>query len=45
MLNKIMLAFCIIAWVFIIPYMMFDINEHLDNCQHILEQINVQRDF
>jgi uncharacterized protein YoxC len=40
MINKLIIAFCIIAWVVIIPYMMHDIDTTLDNCQNILEQIN-----
>ena len=40
MLNKIMLAFCIISWVFIIPYMMFDINSSLERCQQLTDEIN-----
>lgn len=39
MLNKLMIIFCIISWVVIIPYMMFDIEQTLDNCEQHLTQI------
>ena len=52
MLNKLMIAFCIISWVVIIPYMLSDIEQSLDHSEQLLqqiksygEQINVQRDF
>ena len=45
LINKLMIAFCIISWVVIIPYIMFDIHSTLDNCETLLEEINVQRDF
>lgn len=40
MLNKLMIIFCIISWVVIIPYLMFDIEQTLDNCETLLEEIN-----
>lgn len=40
MINKLMLAFCIIAWVVVIPYLMHDINESLDHCQQLTDEIN-----
>lgn len=39
MLNKLAIIFCIISWVVIIPYMMFDINTTLDHCQELTKQI------
>lgn len=40
MINKLMIAFCIISWVVVIPYLMHDINTTLDNCQELVEEIN-----